>query len=42
MEEHKPSKRPPPPTEPGRVADVKNDPKDPTPSFGPERVSLIA
>ena len=32
----------PTPTEPGKVlADVKNDPQDPHPYFGPERVSLV-
>ena len=32
----------PTPTEPGKVlADAKNDPQDPHPSFGPERVSLV-
>ena len=39
--DHKPSKSPPPPTEPGKVADVKNDPQRPRPSFGPDIVSLV-
>ena len=41
LKEHRPSKLPLPPTEPEKVADVENDPNDPTPSFGPERVSPV-
>ena len=42
LEEHKPSKPPPPPTEPGRVADERNDPRCPRPSFRPNLVSLVS
>ncbi|XP_020628821.1 forkhead box protein B2-like [Orbicella faveolata] len=38
-EEHKLSKPPPPPKEPGRVADEENDPRRPRPSSGPHMPS---